>query len=151
MDIALATIATTAVGLMVGVELAVAVVVNPILARLPTEAGLAGRAHGARMLGKVMPFCYVGSLGLVLALAAVAWGASAGAAALAAACLLALSVVMSVLLLVPINNRSLTWTPGDRPDDWRQQQRRWDVLHSVRVAVIVVALVLVSMAAALHG
>ena len=94
MGIALATIATTAVGLMVGVELAVAVVVNPILARLPTEAGLAGRAHGARMLGKVMPFCYVGSLGLVLALAAVAWGASAGAAALAAACLLALSVVI---------------------------------------------------------
>ncbi len=148
MDVALAVIAATIVGLMVGVELAVAVVVNPILLRLPTEAGLAGRAHGARMLGRVMPIWYIGSLVLVGALAASAWGTAAAAAALVAAALLAVSVVMSVVLLVPINNRSLTWTPGERPDDWREQQRRWDGLHSVRVAIIVAAFASLSSAVA---
>lgn len=148
MDVALAVIAATVVGLMVGVELAVALVVNPILLRLPTEAGLAGRAHGARMLGRAMPFWYVGSLVLVVALAASSWGTTASWAALVGAALLAVSVVMSIVLLVPINNRSMTWTPDDRPDDWREQQRRWDGLHSVRVVIIVAAFAFVSGAAA---
>lgn len=70
-------------------------------------------------------------------------------AALVGAALLAISVVMSILLLVPINNQSLTWTPDDRPDDWRDQQRRWDALHSLRVAVIIVAFALVGATASL--
>lgn len=148
MDVVLAVIAATVVGLMVGVELAVALVVNPILLRLPTEAGLAGRAHGARMLGRVMPVWYVGSLVLVGALAVSAWGTAASVSALVGAALLAISVVMSIVLLVPINNRSMTWTPDVRPDDWREQQRRWDGLHSVRVVIIVAAFAFVSGAAA---
>lgn len=149
MDVLLAAIVATVVGLMVGVELAVALVVNPILLRLPTDAGIAGRAHGARMLGRVMPVWYIGSLVLVVALTVLSWGTSTAVAALTAAALLAVSVVLSVALLVPINNRSLTWTPESRPDDWRDQQRRWDVLHNVRVAIIVVAFALVSVAASL--
>jgi uncharacterized membrane protein len=47
---------------------------------------------------------------------------------------------MSVLLLVPINDRSKTWTPENRPADWKQQVNRWDRLHHVRVGVIVAAL-----------
>lgn len=148
MDVPLAVIATTVVGLMVGVELAVALVVNPILLRLPTEAGLAGRAHGARMLGRAMPIWYVGSLVLVVALAVSAWGTTASVTAFVGAALLAVSVVMSVVLLVPINNRSMTWTPEDRPEDWREQQRRWDGLHSVRVVIIIAAFACVSGAAA---
>lgn len=149
MDVLLAAIATTVVGLMVGVELAVALVINPILLRLPTDAGIAGRAHGARMLGRVMPVCYIGSLVLVVALSVLSWGTSTSVAALTAVALLVVSIVLSVALLVPINNRSLTWTPESRPDDWRDQQRRWDVLHNVRVAIIVVAFALVSVAASL--
>ncbi|HIZ99291.1 MAG TPA: DUF1772 domain-containing protein [Candidatus Janibacter merdipullorum] len=149
MDVALAVITTTVVGLMVGVELAVAVVVNPILSRLPTEAGVVGRAHGARMLGRAMPVWYVGSLVLVVTLGVSVWGTPASVAALVGAALLAISVVMSILLLVPINNQSLTWTPDDRPDDWRDQQRRWDALHSLRVAVIIVAFALVGATASL--
>lgn len=149
MDIILAVAATTVVGLLVGVELAVAAVLNPILLRLPTAAGIEGRAHGARMLGRLMPIWYVGSMVLVGALGVVAWGASASAAALSAAALLAVSVVLSVAVLVPINNRSMTLTKESRPDDWRDQRRRWDTLHGVRVAIIVVAFALVAIAAAL--
>ena len=93
-----------------------------------------------------MPFWYVGSLILTVALAATSWGSPAAGGAGAAAILLAVSVVFSVALLVPINNRSKTWTVDDYPQDWREQQRRWHSLHYVRVAIIVLAFVLVLVA-----
>jgi uncharacterized membrane protein len=43
---------------------------------------------------------------------------------------------------VMINNRGKTWTPDDRPADWKQQLNRWDRLHYVRVAVIIAAFAL---------
>jgi hypothetical protein len=55
---------------------------------------------------------------------------------------LGLGVVMSLAWLVPINNRSKTWTADNHPADWREQQQRWDRLHYARVAVIVAAFVL---------
>lgn len=149
MDAVLAAITTTVVGLVVGVELAVAVIVSPILRGLPTGPGIAGRAHAARLLGRVMPRCYVASLVLVVALAALTWGTLTAMVALASAALLAASVVMSVVLLVPINDRVVTWTAEDRPDDWQDQQGRWDTLHAVRVVVIIAAFALLSAAAAM--
>jgi len=142
----LAVVTTSVVGLMVGVEFAVAFVLNPILRRLPAGASLAGRADGGRMLGRAMPFWYVASLVLTAALAALTWGNPASTAALVAAGLLAVSVVVSVALLVPINDRSKTWTAQDHPADWREQQQRWDRLHNGRVALIVLAFVLVAVA-----
>jgi uncharacterized membrane protein len=146
---ALAVIAATVVGIMVGVEFAVAVFVNPILRRLPVGASIEARADGGRVLGRVMPFWYFASLILVAGLAAVSWGSAARAAvaAVAAAALLVVSVVMSIAWLVPINNRSVTWTADDHPSDWREQQQRWDRLHYARVAIIVAAFVLTLVAA----
>ncbi|GGA62412.1 membrane protein [Pseudoclavibacter endophyticus] len=142
--LSLLTIATTTVvGLMVGVELAVAVVLNRIVLRLPAGASIAARADSARMLGGVMPFWYVGSLLLTVALTAFTWGTAAATGVVLAAALLAISVVMSVVFLVPINNRSAAWTAESHPADWREQYRKWDRLHYLRVAIIVVAFVLV--------
>jgi uncharacterized membrane protein len=59
-----------------------------------------------------------------------------------AAALLIVSVIMSVLLLVPINNRNKNWTPENRPEDWKEQMNRWDRFHYVRVAVIIAAFAL---------
>jgi hypothetical protein len=145
----LAIVAATVVGTMVGVEFAVAVFVNPMLLRLPAGAALEARADGARVLGRVMPFWYVGSLLLTAGLAAATWGRSAAGAgaATAAAALLAVSVVMSVALLVPIASRSATCTYIDHPDDYREQTQRWDRLHYARVAIIIAAFVLTVVAA----
>jgi uncharacterized membrane protein len=63
-----------------------------------------------------------------------------------AAALLIVSVIMSLLLLVPINNRGKTWTPENRPADWKQQANRWDRLHYVRVGVIITAFALLAAA-----
>jgi uncharacterized membrane protein len=149
MESVLAVITATVVGLMVGVEFAVAFVVNPILLRLPAGASLTARADGARMMGRAMPFWYIGSVILTAALAAVTWSTPTSTTALIAAVLLVVSVVMSVALLVPINNRSATWTADSHPDDWREQQQRWDRLHYARVAIIVAAFTLIAVAATL--
>jgi anthrone oxygenase-like protein len=138
----LAVITATVVGVMVGVEFCVAVFVNPILLRLPIGSSLEARADGARVLGRVMPFWYFGSLLLTAWLAAATWGGTAGGAAIAAAALLAVSVVMSITLLVPIAKRAATWTADRYPTDWREQGHRWDRLHYARVAIIVAAFVL---------
>ncbi|MFD4375602.1 anthrone oxygenase family protein [Streptomyces sp. NPDC058486] len=139
---ALEIFTTVAVGLMVGVEFSVAFVINPILNALPEDSGILGRAHGGRMLGAVMPVWYIGSLVLVAVWAATGWGHEGTGLVVTAGALLIVSVIMSVLLLVPINNRGKTWTPENRPADWKEQKNRWDRYHYVRVAVIIAAFTL---------
>lgn len=142
MQNALAVTTVVVIGLMVGVEFAVAAFVNPIFDRLPEAAGIAARSDGARILGKVMPVWYIGSLVLGAAWAAVAWGTAGTGLIVTATALLAASVVMSVILLVPINSRSARWTPDSVPADWKEQKGRWDRFHYVRVGLIVAAFVL---------
>jgi len=81
-----------------------------------------------------MPFWYFGSLILTAGLAIATWGESAAGAAIAAAGLLAVSIVMSIALLVPINNRSAMWTANDHPTTGASSSQRWDRLHYARVA-----------------
>ncbi|MGW8970142.1 anthrone oxygenase family protein [Streptomyces platensis] len=116
--------------------------VNPILDRLPDNGGLAARSDGARLLGKVMPFWYIGSVVLGAVWAVLTWGDAGAGLVITATALLVLSVLMPVALLVPINSRVAQWTHGSVPADWKQQLGPWDRLHFVRVGVIVTAFVL---------
>ncbi|MFJ2774708.1 anthrone oxygenase family protein [Streptomyces sp. NPDC087300] len=139
---ALQVVTTVVVGVMVGVEFAVPFFINPTLNSLPDDSNLLGRAHGGRRGGAVMPFWYITSLVLV-AIWAIAGRHHPGTGlVVTAGALLILSVIMSILLLVPINNRVKTWTPESRPADWKQQINRWDRFHYVRVAVIIAAFAL---------
>jgi uncharacterized membrane protein len=139
---ALEVVTTVGVGVMVGVEFSVAFVINPILNALPEDSGQLGRAHGGRMLGAVMPVWYITSLILVAVWAVAEWHHHGTGLVVTAGALLILSVIMSILLLVPINNRGKTWTPDNRPADWKKQMNRWDRFHYVRVAVIIAAFAL---------
>src|SRR3954467_10362643 len=106
---------------MVGVEFSVAFVLNRILNALPEDSAQRGHAHGGRMLGAVMPVWYIGSLVLVSVWAVAGRHHDGTGLVVTAGALLLLSVIMSILLLVPINNRNKTWTPENRPADWKQQ------------------------------
>lgn len=143
---ALEVFTTVVVGVMVGVEFSVAFVINRILDGLPDDSAQLGRAHGGRMLGAVMPVWYIGSLVLVAVWAIAGWDNPGSGLVVTAGALLIVSVIMSILLLVPINNRSKTWTPGNRPADWKEQMNRWDRFHYVRVAVIIAAFALLATA-----
>lgn len=129
------------VGVMVGVEFFVVFVMKPILDALPGDAGQLGHAHGGRMLGALMlgalmPFWYIGSLALSVVWAVAGRHDQGTGLVVTAAALLILSVIMSFLLLVPINNRNKTWTPENRPADWKEQLNRWERWHYARIAVI---------------
>ncbi|MEV7444561.1 DUF1772 domain-containing protein [Streptomyces sp. NPDC091204] len=143
---ALEVFTTVVVGVMVGVEFSVAFVINPILNALPEDSGQLGRAHGGRMLGAAMPLWYITSLVLTAVWAIAGWHRPGAGLVVTAGALLILSVIMSILLLVPINNRSKTWTPENRPADWKEQMNRWDRFHYVRVAVIIAAFALLAAA-----
>ncbi|WP_327296905.1 MULTISPECIES: DUF1772 domain-containing protein [unclassified Streptomyces] len=138
----LEVVTTVVVGVMVGVEFSVAFVLNPILNALPEDSGQLGHAHGGRMLGAVMPVWYIGSLVLAAVWAVAGWNHHGTGLVVTAAGLLILSVIMSLLLLVPINNRNKTWTPENRPEDWKEQMNRWLRWHYVRVAVLIGAFAL---------
>ena len=142
----LEVVTTVIVGLMVGVEFSVAFIVSRILDALPDDSSQLGHAHGGRMLGALMPFWYIGSLVLSAVWAVAARHHHGTGLVVAAGALLILSVVMSILLLVPINNRNKNWTPDNRPADWKQQLNRWERLHYVRVAVLIAAFALLAAA-----
>lgn len=139
---ALAVVTVVTVGLLVGVEFAVAAFVNPILDRLPNNGGLAARGDGARLLGRVMPFWYIGSVVLAAVWATLAWGDAGAGLVVTATTLLVLSVVLSIALLVPINSRVARWTSDSVPTDWRRQLGRWDRFHYLRVGIIIAAFAL---------
>ncbi|MFF2011548.1 anthrone oxygenase family protein [Streptomyces sp. NPDC058195] len=143
---ALEVFTTVVVGVMVGVEFSVAFVINPIFNALPEDSGQLGRAHGGRMLGAVMPVWYLTSLALVAVWAVAGRHHHGTGLVVTAGVLLLISVAMSVLLLVPINNQGKTWTPENRPADWKEQMNRWDRFHYVRVAVIIAAFALLAAA-----
>lgn len=134
----LETLALVAVGTLVGSEFAVAAFFRPILGRLPDEAFWAARGNGAGLLGKVMPFWYLTSFALLVGVAAVAgsqrWLIGVGAGLMVAV------VLLSVLVLVPINNKIAAWRTADEVS--RVLAARWDRLHWLRVAMLAVIFLL---------
>lgn len=133
-------LALVVVGTLLGSEFAVAAFLRPILGRLPDDAFLAARGDGAGLLGKVMPFWYLASFALLLGVAAVAgsqrWLIGAGAILMVAV------VILSVAVLVPINNKIAAWRAPDEVS--RVLAARWDRLHWLRVAMLAVIFVLLA-------
>ncbi len=135
----LIVITVVVVGLMVGVEFSVAVFVNPIFNRLANNAGLEARSDAARVLGRVMPFWYIGSLVLAAVWTFEVWSRPQALMVASATALLVVSVAMSIMLLVPINAQVVRWSTEGVPMDWRRQAGRWERLHYVRVGLIIAA------------
>jgi hypothetical protein len=130
-------VALVITGPMVGVEIAVAAFTNPIFDRLPDDAYRQARSDGSRVLGRVMPFWYVATLAVLIVAAVVTSGAWL---LTVAAVLMALVVLLTVTMLVPINNHIGAWSQAADVD--RDLARRWDRLHWLRVAILVVLFVL---------
>jgi hypothetical protein len=123
-------------GSIVGVEFAVAAFAHPIFAGLPDAAFRAARSDAGRLLGKVMPFWYLVSLALLVAVAVTVRSPLLGAVVV----LMAAVVVLTVTVLVPINNRIAT---GEFS---RDLAARWDRLHRLRVAMLAAIFVLLTAA-----
>ena len=137
-------ITITSAGLMAGNELAVSAFMNPALRRLNPGPQAQALSILARSLGRAMPFWY----GLCLALLALESflrrHQTTLAALLTAAVIWVAAIILSISVLVPINNRiaSLsTEAPG-----WERDHRKWEVLHRIRILLLVVAVLVLTSA-----
>jgi uncharacterized membrane protein len=138
-DIATAAIAAT----MVGNEFAVAAFVHPQLRKLADGPHAQAASPLAGSLGKWMPFWYAAALALILG-AAYQHRTEPHSLGLilASSVLWTTTIVFTITTLVPINNRIARMNPQAPYDCWRQDRARWDKLHTIRVEVLIAALVL---------
>lgn len=130
------------IGPLIGVEFAVSAFINPVMRRLDDAAQAAAVRMFARRLGAAMPYWY--GVGLVLLLvetflrrAQPGFSVLVGASSLWAAV-----VVFSVLFLVPINNRMMRLDPGAFSQAAQSEHRRWNTLHQLRIAALIVSFTL---------
>ena len=140
----LATI--TSIGLMIGSEFAVWAFINPILWKLDAPTRDEAVRLFARKLGKVMPFWYAANMALLLA-EAVALRHQAGAGLLGvAAAIWAAVIILTLLFLVPINNRLARQNSPTQLASAHREHKRWDVMHRVRVLALGAAMLLLLVA-----
>ena len=133
-------VATVCIGLLIGTEVAVSVFINPVLERFDTETRMKAISYFAKRLGTAMPFWYALSFVLLIAVA-VLRRRSLGEPLLMGASVLWLAVIiLTLIFLVPINNRMMRLGP-DSSDGSLEEHRRWDLLHRGRVAVLAASMV----------
>jgi Domain of unknown function (DUF1772) len=130
MEHVIAIVALVLTGPLVGVELGVAAFTNPLVAKLPDDAYRLVRSEGSRLLGALMPFWYIGTLVVLIAGAVL----SRDALTIVAVALMGVALLLTVTVLVPINNRIGAWRSSD--DVNRDLAGRWDRLHWVRVGLL---------------
>jgi uncharacterized membrane protein len=133
------TITITLAGLMVGNELAVSAFFNPAVWRLESGPQALGLSLLARSLGRVMPFWY--SLCLVLfALETFLHRHQPALVPLLAATLIWVGVIVfTVSILVPINNRIASLNIVAPKPGWKEDHKKWDFFHRVRILLLAVA------------
>lgn len=135
--------AVLALGLMCGSELNVAAFGHPAFNRQPLQVHIPMRSSFAVLFGRVMPFWMGGSASLnLIILLPFEHGSDPGwrLAAFAFA-IQVLMILLSLVALVPINNRTARWTVSSLPQDWRSMERRWDAFHWFRTCMLVIAFV----------
>lgn len=138
MEHVIAIVALLLTGPLLGVELGVAAFTNPLVSRLPDDAYRVFRSDSSRLLGALMPFWYIGTLVVLIAAAVL----SHDVLAVTAVALMGAALVLTVTVLVPINNRIGAWQSDSDVD--RDLASRWDRLHWVRVSLLVAMFVVIS-------
>jgi uncharacterized membrane protein len=142
-------LAIVVLGLMCGSELNVAAFGHPMLNRQPIDIHIPVRASFARLFGKVMPFWMATStlLNLLLLLPFEHLGVIAGHLAAISFAIQVAAILFSLVGPVPINNRTKLWTPANLPNNWKTQERRWDLYHWIRTCGLIVAFALLVVSA----
>ena len=135
-------IAILSIGLMIGVEFTVSAFINPTVRKLDDEPQARTLSLFAAQLGFVMPFWYALGLLLLIAETILRRHTAAFTPLAAAASLWTFVILFTLAVLVPINNRIARLQTAALPADWQQAHRRWDNLHRLRIALLVLAFVL---------
>ena len=129
------------VGLLIGAEFAVSAFINPVVWKLDLAAQARAFQLFGRRFGRAMPVWYVASLLLLVSetithrheshvglldVAIAFWGAA---------------IALSLLSLVPINNRIVRMDADGFTESAQRELRKWDFLHRVRVSLLTAAMI----------
>jgi uncharacterized membrane protein len=137
----LSLVTTVCLGSMIGVEFAVSAFVNPILKQLDDSARANATRLFAQKFGSVMPFWYGLSLLLLIAETIIMRERLGVGFLVAASVIWAATIALTLMFLVPINNRIAKMNVAKFTDALRQEHAKWDALHRWRVLVLVVAMI----------
>jgi uncharacterized membrane protein len=129
------------IGLLIGTELTVSVFINPVLKRLDERTRAQAIQMFATRLGKAMPPWYIASFVLLLAITWFHRHQSSQSLLIAAGVIWAVVILLTILFLVPINNRMMRLDPNSFTEAQQREHRRWTTLHHLRVASLCVAMV----------
>ncbi|HEY2038830.1 MAG TPA: DUF1772 domain-containing protein [Edaphobacter sp.] len=132
--------ATLCIGWMIGTEFTVSVFIGPILEKLGAAKAKATSLFAQR-LGAAMPFWYALSLLFLLAETALRRHEPGFGLLVLASAIWATVIVLTIFLLVPINNRIAKLESESFPEKLQQEHRRWEMLHHGRVVALAVAMV----------
>jgi uncharacterized membrane protein len=141
MNFLLSAVVIVSIGLMIGVEFAVWVFINPILWKIEEPARTRVVRYFAGRLGKAMPFWYSVNLLLLLAEAFLLRGHAGARLIIAAIAIWVAVIILTLMFLVPINNRLARGTIPNI-DKAHGEHKRWDAMHRARVVALVAAMVL---------
>ena len=134
------TITITLAGLMVGNEFAVSAFFNPAVSQLESTPQAQALSVLAGSLGRAMPVWYGLCLAL-LALESFLHRRQAALVPLLTATLIWVGVIiLTITVLVPINNRIASLNTAAPTPGWKEQHRKWDSLHRIRILLLLVAL-----------
>ena len=134
-------VTTVCIGLLIGTEFSVSVFVNPVLQRLDIRTRMTAISFFAKRLGTAMPFWYALSLLLLAAETVLRRHTNSEFSLIIASALWLAVIVVTVLFLVPINNRMMRLDAKSAADSSLREHRRWDLLHRGRVAILATSMV----------
>ena len=141
MNLLLTIVTILCIGLLIGTEFAVSAFINPVLWKLEESAQSQAIRGFALRLGRAMPFWYAASFLLLLAETAVHWHAGGAALLMAASGIWAAVIVLTLVFLVPINNRMARLDGVSFAATARREHGRWDARHRMRVAALMAAMI----------
>lgn len=129
------------IGLLIGNEFAVSVFVNPVVWKLDDTAQASAIRLFAARLGAAMPFWYAACLVLLLIETVLRRHEPGFSLLVIASIIWAAVILLTVLFLVPINNRMARLAPNSLREQSRREHKRWDTLHRIRILTLSVSLV----------
>jgi uncharacterized membrane protein len=139
------------VGWVAGAETGSWCCVQPVVERLPYEHFVRAEQDMLHTFGRIMPVLMPFTVILAAVFAAMSRHAPPTIKRLriAAALCIALTVASSLIVNVPINNRTAEWQTTSNEADWRAMRARWYRFQGLRGALFMSSFVLLVVATAI--
>ena len=140
-------VGVTVTGLLAGNELGTLIGFHPAVRGLPLRSQIEAEQALTTRLGRIMPFYMTGTVIAAVAAAVDRRGGQGVRLASAAASASVLTLAITLIGNVPLNERTLDYPAHGGAAGWATIRRRWERLHLARVALDVAAFTALTTAA----